>query len=44
MVFVGTSTLSGAFLAGFKDFVTPFRSLNESGRLFACVANLRIRT
>ena len=35
MVFIGTSTLSGAFLAGLKDFVTPFRSVNEYGRIFA---------
>ena len=38
----GTSTLSGAFLAGFKDFVTPFRSVNESGRLFARCCKLMI--
>ena len=42
VVFIGTSTLSGAFLTGLKDFVTPLRSVNESGRLFACVANLWI--
>jgi hypothetical protein len=35
VVFIGTSTLSGAFLAGLKDFVTPLISVNESGRLFA---------
>jgi hypothetical protein len=35
VVFIGTSTLSGAFLAGLKDFVTPLRSVNEYGRLFA---------
>ena len=35
MVFIGTFTLLGAFLTGLKDFVTPLRSLNESGRLFA---------
>ena len=38
MVFIGTSTLSGVFITGLKDFVTPLRSVNESGRLFACVA------
>ena len=37
MVFIGTSTLSGTFLIGLKDFVTPLRSVNESGRLFACL-------
>jgi hypothetical protein len=35
VVFIGTSTLSGAFLAGLKDFVTPLRPVNESSRLFA---------
>ena len=35
MVFIGTFTLLGAFLTGLKDFVTPLRSVNESGRLFA---------
>ena len=38
MVFIGTSTLSGALLSGLKDFVTPLRSVNESGRLFTYVA------
>ena len=42
VVFIGTSTLSGAFLAGFKDFVTPFKSVNESGRLFARCCKLMI--
>ena len=37
VVFIGTSTLSGTFLIGLKDFVTPLRSVNESGRLFACL-------
>ena len=39
MVFIGTSTLSGAFLDGLKDFVTPLRSVNEFGRLFAMCCN-----
>jgi hypothetical protein len=35
VVFIGTSTLSGAFLARLKDFVKPLISVNEYGKLFA---------
>jgi hypothetical protein len=42
VVFIGTSTLQGTLIAGFKDFVTPLLSVNTFGRLLAICCNSKI--